>query len=60
MAAPENKKPKCATVIPREWPQLTGPKYVEGMTAAEGRALWYAFLRQQAKVGRNPQVPRSI
>lgn len=59
MAVSENKKKKCETVIPKSWPQLTGPAWTPGMTADQGRAAWYQFLREQAKVGPTPRVPRT-
>lgn len=59
MAASVDKKQKCATVIPANWPKLTSPAYTRGMTAEQGRKAWFDFLREQAKVTPTPRIPRS-
>lgn len=59
MAAPDNKKKKCNTVIPKTWPQYTGPAYRDGMSTTEANRLWSAFKRVTEKVGRNPRVYRT-
>lgn len=59
MAAPANKKKKCQTKIPKDWPQFTGPAYRDGMSFAEARGLWFDYLREMRKVGPNPIVHKS-
>lgn len=56
MAASAEKKTKCVTKIPQDWPVLTGPAYHRGMTADEGRKAWFDFLRTQREVGPTPMV----
>jgi hypothetical protein len=57
--APDNKKKKCQTEIPKSWPQFTGPAYRDGMPLREAQKLWHEFLREHRLVGRNPIVHRS-
>jgi hypothetical protein len=57
--APDNKKKKCRTVIPKEWKQLTGPEYKDRMSVGEAQRLWFGFLRVQEQVHRNPTVYRN-
>lgn len=57
-AASDNKKKKCATVIPAHWPKLTGPAYRPGMTVEEAQRLWAGFLRVQRTVRPTPKVWR--
>lgn len=58
----DGKKPpkKCMTIIPREWPQFTGPAYRDGMSVDEATTLWRAFLRVHRKVGVTPKVFRRM
>jgi hypothetical protein len=56
MADAKKKKKFCVTVIPKSWPQLTGPAYRDGMSVAEAQRLWAGFLRVQRQVRRNPIV----
>jgi len=57
-SAPDNKKKKCTTVIPKTWPKLTGPAYRDGMSVEEAQRLWHGFLRVQRTVTRTPCIYR--
>lgn len=59
MAASAEKKTKCVTKIPAEWPVCTGPAYYPGMTEAQARRAWFDFLRLQRKIGPTPSVYKS-
>lgn len=57
MAAPDNKKKKCQTVIPKDWPKFTGPA-LNGHNVAEANAAWRAHVRNVMRLGPNPRVYR--
>lgn len=63
MAASENKKKKCETTV-AHIPNLVTPTFTRGMTAAQGRAAWFKYLREEvgqpiAGGARTPRVPRT-
>jgi hypothetical protein len=58
VAAPDNKKKVCQTIIPKDWSQFTGPEFSNGMTVSQANAEWRRFLRTSAKVGPTPKVYR--
>lgn len=58
MAAPDNKKKKCVTIIPAHWPQFTGPAYTAGMSVTEASAAWGRHVRLLNTIGPTPKVYR--
>lgn len=59
MAASDNKKKKCQTVIPASWPQLLAPTYRDGMNVDEANRQWAGYLRVLSRVGPTPKVYRT-
>lgn len=54
----EHKKPPkyCKTVIPKTWPQYTGPAYKDGMSVRDANLLWSEFMRATQTITPNPKV----
>lgn len=57
MAAPDNKKKKCQTVIPKDWPKFTGPA-LNGHSVAQANSAWRAFVREQNRLTPTPRIYR--
>lgn len=58
MAAPDNKKPKCATTV-SHLPNMDTPTYTRGMTHEEARAAWFRYLREVRTLAPTPRVYRN-
>jgi hypothetical protein len=58
MAAPDNKKKKCATIIPATWPQFTGPAFTAGMSVSKANQAWGDHVRLMNALGPTPKVWR--
>lgn len=57
----KNKNKKfCLTVIPKDWPQFTGPAYKAGMTVGQANQAWSEYKRAFDTIGPTPKVYRSI
>lgn len=56
MPAGQEKKKKCETIIPFEWPQMTGPASTGHV--AKDKTLWFDHLRNLRKITPTPRIYR--
>lgn len=57
MAGMEKRK-KCLTVIPKSWPQFTGPGVKDGVSVRDANRAWREFLKMHEQVTPTPRISR--